>query len=100
MAWPIYLRRWPVSRWRRQREAGRNTGWPEFGTVSRGDLVSAARQAGDAAFDILIVCAFGYDEHFSDFERLGRIPVLKARMNADLHMAADRGVECDRLHST
>jgi adenine-specific DNA-methyltransferase len=62
---------------------------PEFGTVSRPDLVSAAREAGDAAFDILIACAFSYDAHSSDFDRLGRIPVLKARMNADLHMAAD-----------
>jgi adenine-specific DNA-methyltransferase len=62
---------------------------PEFGTVSRPDLVSAAREAGDAAFDILIACAFSYDAHSADFDRLGRIPVLKARMNADLHMAAD-----------
>ncbi|RZU41089.1 site-specific DNA-methyltransferase [Edaphobacter modestus] len=62
---------------------------PEFGTVSRPDLVSAAREAGDAAFDIVIACAFSYDAHSSDFDRLGRIPVLKARMNADLHMAAD-----------
>jgi adenine-specific DNA-methyltransferase len=62
---------------------------PEFGTVSRPDLVSAAREAGDAAFDILIACAFSYDAHSADFDRLGRIPVLKARMNADLHMATD-----------
>lgn len=62
---------------------------PEFGTVSRPDLVSAAREAGDAAFDVLIACAFNYDAHSSEFNRLGRIPVLKARMNADLHMAAD-----------
>ncbi len=62
---------------------------PEFGTVSRPDLVSAAREAGDADFDVLIVCAFNYDAHSSEFDRLGRIPVLKARMNADLHMADD-----------
>jgi adenine-specific DNA-methyltransferase len=31
---------------------------PEFGTVSRPDLVSAAREAGDAGFDVLIACAF------------------------------------------
>ena len=29
------------------------------------------------------------DAHSSEFEKLGRIPVLKARMNADLHMADD-----------
>jgi len=62
---------------------------PEFGTVSRPDLVLAAREAGDAGFDVLIACAFNYDAHSSEFEKLGRIPVLKARMNADLHMAED-----------
>ncbi len=62
---------------------------PEFGTVSRPDLVSAAREAGDADFDVLIACAFNYDARSSDFDKLGRIPVLKARMNADLHMADD-----------
>ena len=62
---------------------------PEFGTVSRPDLVAAAREAGDANFDVLIACAFNYDAHSSEFDKLGRIPVLKARMNADLHMADD-----------
>ncbi|MCP3721313.1 site-specific DNA-methyltransferase [Paraburkholderia sp. CNPSo 3281] len=62
---------------------------PEFGTVARPDLVAAAREAGDAGFDVLIACAFNYDAHSSEFEKLGRIPVLKARMNADLHMAED-----------
>ena len=62
---------------------------PEFGTVSKPDLVSAAREAGDAGFDILIACAFNFDAHSSEFNKLGRIPVLKARMNADLHMAQD-----------
>ena len=62
---------------------------PEFGTVSRPDLVTAAREAGDAGFDVLIACAFNYDAHSSEFDHLGRIPVLKARMNADLHMADD-----------
>ena len=62
---------------------------PEFGTVSRQDLVLAAREAGDADFDVLIACAFNYDAHSAEFDKLGRIPVLKARMNADLHMAED-----------
>jgi len=62
---------------------------PEFGTVSRPDLVAAAREAGDSGFDVLIACAFNYDAHSSEFDKLGRIPVLKARMNADLHMAED-----------
>ena len=62
---------------------------PEFGTVSRPDLVHAAREAADAGFDVLIVCAFNYDAHSTEFKKLGRVPVLKARMNADLHMADD-----------
>ena len=62
---------------------------PEFGTVSRPDLVEAAREAAEAGFDVLVACAFNYDAHTTEFERLGRVPVLKARMNADLHMADD-----------
>ena len=62
---------------------------PEFGTVQRADLVAAAREAGDADFDVLIACAFNYEAHATEFSKLGRIPVLKARMNADLHMADD-----------
>jgi adenine-specific DNA-methyltransferase len=62
---------------------------PEFGTVTRPDLVAAAREAGDADFDVLIACAFNYEAHASEFNKLGRIPVLKARMNADLHMAGE-----------
>ncbi|MFO7773013.1 MAG: site-specific DNA-methyltransferase [Dehalococcoidia bacterium] len=60
---------------------------PEFGTVLRADLVAAAREAGDAGFDVLIACAFNYEAHATEFSNLGRVPVLKARMNADLHMA-------------
>jgi adenine-specific DNA-methyltransferase len=62
---------------------------PEFGTVTRPDLVAAAREAADAGFDVLISCAFNYEAHATEFTKLGRIPVLKARMNADLHMAED-----------
>ena len=38
---------------------------------------------------MLIACAFNYEAHTTEFNKLGRIPVLKARMNADLHMADD-----------
>ena len=62
---------------------------PEFGTVTRPDLVAAAREAADAGFDALVSCAFNYEAHATEFTKLGRIPVLKARMNADLHMAED-----------
>jgi len=72
----------------RQKRAGIFIG-PEFGTVSRPDLVAAAREAGDAGFDVLIACAFNYDAHSAEFDKLGRVPVLKARMNPDLHMGGD-----------
>ncbi|NWG25043.1 MAG: site-specific DNA-methyltransferase [Pseudorhodoplanes sp.] len=72
----------------RERRAGILIG-PEFGTVSRPDLVAAAREAGDAGFDVLIACAFNYDAHSAEFDKLGRVPVLKARMNPDLHMGDD-----------
>ena len=71
-----------------QKRAGIFIG-PEFGTVARPDLVQAAREAADADFDVLIACAFNYEAHASEFNKLGRIPILKARMNADLHMADD-----------
>ena len=62
---------------------------PEFGTVQRADLVAAAREASEAGFDVVVACAFNYEAHATEFNKLGRIPVLKARMNADLHMAED-----------
>lgn len=62
---------------------------PEFGTVTRADLVAAARETADAGFDVLVACAFHYEAHATEFSRLGAVPVLKARMNADLHMAED-----------
>lgn len=62
---------------------------PEFGTVQRADLVEAAREAADAGFDVLIACAFNFEAHTTEFSKLGKLPVLKARMNADLHMAED-----------
>lgn len=72
----------------REKRAGIFIG-PEFGTVQRSDLVEAARECADAGFDVLIACAFNYEAHATEFSKLGRIPVLKARMNADLHMAED-----------
>jgi adenine-specific DNA-methyltransferase len=71
-----------------ERRAGIFIG-PEFGTVTRPDLVEAARECGDANFDVLIACAFNYEAHSTELTKLGRIPILKARMNADLHMSAD-----------
>ena len=60
---------------------------PEFGTVSRADLTAAAREAAETGFDLLIACAFSYDGHCAGYDRLGRVRILRARMNADLHMS-------------
>ena len=60
---------------------------PEFGTVSRADLTAAAREAAETGFDLLIACAFSYDGHCAGYDQLGRVRILRARMNADLHMS-------------
>ncbi|MBB4199722.1 site-specific DNA-methyltransferase [Rhodoblastus sphagnicola] len=62
---------------------------PEFGTTTRSDLVAAAREATDARFDVLIACAFNFDAHAADLSKLGPLPILKAKMNPDLHMSDD-----------
>lgn len=72
----------------RQRRAGILIG-PEHGTLGREDLVGAAREAAESGFDVLIACAFNYDAQTTEVNRLGKLPVLKARMNADLHMSTD-----------
>ena len=69
-----------------ERRAGIFIG-PEFGTVTRANLTGAAREAAEGGFDLLIACAFSYDAHATDMDKLGVINFLKARMNADLHMA-------------
>ena len=71
-----------------ERRAGVFVG-PEFGTVSRADLVEAARETVDAGLDVLVACAFNFEAHATEFDKLGSVPVLKARMNADLHMAGE-----------
>ncbi len=60
---------------------------PEFGSVTRVDLTAAAREALDARFDALIACGFNFDAHSSEFNKLGPLPILKAKMNPDLHMS-------------
>jgi len=59
---------------------------PEYGTVSYQLVRDAAREARDL-FDVLVVCGFAFEPHVSDETMsLGRLIVLKARMNQDLHM--------------
>ena len=59
---------------------------PEYGTVTRADLVAAAREAHESRFDILIGCAFSFDARASELGPRG-VPILRARMNAELHVA-------------
>ena len=62
---------------------------PEFGSITRSDIMAAAREANDARFDVLIACGFNFDAHSSEVNKLGPLPILKAKMNPDLHMADD-----------
>jgi adenine-specific DNA-methyltransferase len=38
---------------------------------------------------VVIACAFNFDTRSAELDRIGRIPILKARMNPDLHMAGE-----------
>ncbi len=59
---------------------------PEYGTVARADLTAAAREAMEAGFELLIAASFNFDAHSSEFDRMGALTVLQARINPDLHM--------------
>ena len=37
--------------------------------------------------DALIACGFNFDAHSSDLTKMGPLPILKAKMNQDLHMS-------------
>lgn len=62
---------------------------PEFGTVARPDLAAAAREATETRLDVLIAAAFNFEAHASELSKLGPLPILKAKINPDLHMAGD-----------
>jgi adenine-specific DNA-methyltransferase len=70
----------------RERRAGILIG-PEFGTLTRSQITAAAREASEARFDALIATAFNFEAQASDLDRLGPLPIIKARMNPDLHMS-------------
>ena len=62
---------------------------PEFGSVSRQDLVRAAKESGELGHDVLISLAFNYEPQASTLDKFGRLPILRGTINADLHMAGD-----------
>ncbi|TGU93183.1 site-specific DNA-methyltransferase [Mesorhizobium sp. M00.F.Ca.ET.151.01.1.1] len=72
----------------REKRAGILIG-PEFGTLTQTEITAAANEASKGRFDALIACAFNFDAQSSRLNRLGPLPILKARMNPDLHMAED-----------
>ena len=71
-----------------QRRVGIQIG-PEDGSLRRADIAAAAREAHEAGYDMLLSCAFAFDTHASDLNKLGPLRILKAKMNPDLHMAED-----------
>ena len=62
---------------------------PEFGTLTRADLLAGAAEARAAGLDLLVAAAFAFDPHAGEADSAagGGVPVLRARMNHDLHMA-------------
>jgi adenine-specific DNA-methyltransferase len=56
---------------------------PEYGTVGKELVREAAKEAADWA-DLLIVCGYAFDARAEEMSSLGRLPVVYARMNADL----------------
>ncbi|MCR5752622.1 MAG: site-specific DNA-methyltransferase [Kiritimatiellae bacterium] len=61
---------------------------PEFGTVSSTELTLACREAIMLGYNEIISCAFSYEANIGALEFPG-MPIIKARMNADLHMAGE-----------
>ena len=60
---------------------------PEFNSLTRYDMNRAAIEALEQGFDIVLVCAFNFEAWVEEGkEHQKGIPVLTARMNADLHM--------------
>ena len=64
---------------------------PEYGTVSRPDLTAAAREANETGFDMLIACAFNFDAHSSELDRLGPLRIVAVPGEDALFFAGDIG---------
>ena len=46
-----------------------------------GRILLLQHEARDLQFDVLVCCAFNYDAHSSEIDKLADLPILKARMN-------------------
>ena len=70
------------------RRAGISVG-PEYGTVSADFVREASKEAAND-FDLLVICGMAFDARVGEVgTKLGRITVLRARMNPDLSMGGD-----------
>jgi len=56
---------------------------PQYGTVGT-ELVREAAKEAAGWFDLLIVCGFAFDARAEELAHLGNLPIVYARMNADL----------------
>ena len=89
MAGQSGLRRRPLPRRRRTSAARRSFSAPNSARWRA--PISSTRRARrpTPGSTCVIACAFNFDAHSAELERIGRIPILKARMNPDLHMAGE-----------
>ena len=64
---------------------------PEYGTVGNDHIREAAKEAVQGiGFDTLVVCGFAFDANVSEqAKKMGRLPVIIARMNPDLLLGDD-----------
>ncbi len=56
---------------------------PEYGTVGKELVREAAKEAADW-FDLLIICGYAFDARAEEWTALGKLPIVYARMSADL----------------
>lgn len=59
---------------------------PEFGTVGKELIREAAKEAVAFGVDVLVVAGFAFEAIVKGEERIGKLVVLKAKINPDLQM--------------
>lgn len=62
---------------------------PEFGSISKVQLLEAAREAKQSGFDEVIACGFNYDAHASGINEHSILPIRRAKINPELHMGGN-----------
>lgn len=59
---------------------------PEYGTVTKSLVTSAAREAGHHGLDVLVIMGFSFEAH-AKVKDLANITIMPVHLNNDLHMA-------------